>query len=93
MVNLFDIIHSCILVNSKFALLKISLELFPEMNTLVSSAKEILELYCKQLLKSLIYKINSKGSRMDPCGTYVMMLFELDEETLIYETCCILPLR
>ena len=29
------------LVNSKFALLKISLELIPEMNTLVSSAKEI----------------------------------------------------
>ena len=58
-VNLFAVIHLCMLVNSKFALLKISLELIPEMNTLVSSAKEILELNCKQLLKSFIYKINN----------------------------------
>ena len=81
------------LVNSKFALLKISLELIPEMNTLVSSAKDILKLNRKQLLKSFIYKINNNGPRMDPCGTDVVMSFELVEETPKYETCCVLPLR
>ena len=30
---------------------------------------------------------------MDPCGSDVMMSFELDDETLIYETGCVLPLR
>ena len=81
------------LVNSKFALLKISLKSIPEMNSLVSSAKEILELNCKQLLKSFIHKINDNDTRMDPCGTDVVMSFELDEETPKYETCCVLPLR
>ena len=41
------------LVNSKFALLKISLELIPEMNTLVSSAKEILEFCNNRICNSI----------------------------------------
>ena len=92
-VNLFAVIHFCMLVNSKFALLKISLKVIPEMNALVSSAKEILELNCKQLLKSLIYKTKNNGPKMDPCRTDVVMSFELDEETPKHETCYVLPLR
>ena len=93
MVNLFAVIRLCMLVNSKFTLQKIFLELIFEMNTLVSSSKKIEELNFKQLLKSLIYKINSNGPRMDPSATDVVVSFELDEETSIYETCWVLPLR
>lgn len=67
--NSFDLNQIDNLRSSSFNTLKIASESLCEKNTLVSSANKILDSLSETLGRSLIYIKNSKGPRIEPCGT------------------------
>ena len=49
---------------------------------MVSSAKSMENKFSDTLAKSLIYKINSNGPSMDPCGTPCVIVMVADKVSL-----------
>ena len=65
-VNLFDLSNLSTFTNSIFMSFMILLNAVPSMNTLVSSANNMENNRSDALEKSFMYKMNSRGPRMDP---------------------------
>ena len=57
------------LSESQFSLYSVSADVRPLQERLVPSANIERLVVCRQLGRSLIYKLNSKGPRFEPCGT------------------------
>ena len=66
--NLFTLNHSFIFCSSKFALEKRVLMFLSEINRFVSSAKIVVPKASERFFRSLMYKINNNGPRIDPWG-------------------------
>ena len=66
--------HSVNLANSQFNVVIIVLIFVLSIWTVVLSANIMENKFSDSLAKSLIYKINSKGPSMDPCGTLCVLL-------------------
>ena len=77
--------QSTILVSSMFIILISSSALFPDKNTLVSSANSIGNSTLDTEAMSLIYNKNGNGPKIEPCGTPHVIVF-WDDLTSSYET-------
>ena len=75
--SLFILNHSITFVISVFINLIRSSGFFPDRNIFESSAKNRENITSETFARSFIYNRNSKGPKMDPCGTpYVIVLCE-----------------
>ena len=86
-VNLLLISHFCILSESQFNLYSISADVCPLQERLVSSANMEALVVCRQLGRSLIYKLNSKGPRFESCGTPQLIWTAFYTALFISQTC------
>ena len=67
--SLFAASQITILFSSAFTRSVSCSKLFPDTNELVSSTNQIENIMEETLAISLIYKRNSRGPKIDPCGT------------------------
>ena len=76
--NLFNLNHKVTFANSLFIFSHNNSIYEPEANKLVSSANNTYFKNSDTLHRSLIYNINKKGPRIDPCGTPHIILDKLE---------------